>query len=295
MMNFLSNYNYPYSILGLAAKIEELNEISAQQLNEKVLTNIFGLIDLTTLNSTDTKAKVHSMCLKVNDIQKEYPFLPNVAAICVYPSLVETVKSSLNAKGVGIASVAAGFPSSQTFLNIKTLESKQAVEKGATDIDIVISIGAFLSGNYKLVFDEIAEIKQAIGNAHLKVILETGALSDPLKIWEASIVAMNAGADFIKTSTGKMQPAATFDAAVVMVEAIRQHYKITGKKVGFKPAGGISSSLDAVEYYTIVASILGQEWLNSKLFRIGASSLANNLISDIMKLRTGELPVSSYF
>lgn len=295
MMDFLSNYNYPYSILGLAAKIEELNEISAQQLNEKVLTNIFGLIDLTTLNSTDTKAKVHNMCLKVNDIQKEYPFLPNVAAICVYPSLVETVKSSLNAKGVGIASVAAGFPSSQTFLNIKTLESKQAVEKGATDIDIVISIGAFLSGNYKLVFDEIAEIKQAIGNAHLKVILETGALSDPLKIWEASIVAMNAGADFIKTSTGKMQPAATFDAAVVMVEAIRQHYKITGKKVGFKPAGGISSSLDAVEYYTIVASILGQEWLNSKLFRIGASSLANNLISDIMKLRTGELPVSSYF
>ncbi|MDF1546555.1 MAG: deoxyribose-phosphate aldolase [Bacteroidales bacterium] len=295
MMDFLSNYNYPYSILGLAAKIEELNEISAQQLNEKVLTNIFGLIDLTTLNSTDTKAKVHNMCLKVNDIQKEYPFLPNVAAICVYPSLVETVKSSLNAKGVGIASVAAGFPSSQTFLNIKTLESKQAVEKGATDIDIVISIGAFLSGNYQLVFDEIAEIKDAIGNAHLKVILETGALSDPLKIWEASIIAMNAGADFIKTSTGKMQPAATFDAAVVMVEAIRQHYKITGKKVGFKPAGGISSSRDAVEYYTIVASILGQEWLNSKLFRIGASSLANNLISDIIKLRTGELPVSSYF
>lgn len=294
-MKFLSNYNYPYSILGLAEKIEALKKKSENNLTKDVYSAMFGLIDLTTLNATDTKEKVKGMCAKVNELKEHYPEIPNVAAICVYPNFVETVKSSLTVQGVGIASVAAGFPSSQTFLGIKTLESKTATEKGATDVDIVISIGEFLAGNYQFVYDEIVAIKQATGKAHLKVILETGALSDPLKIWEASIIAMHAGADFIKTSTGKMQPAATFEAALVMVEAIKQYYEQTGKKVGFKPAGGISTSADAAVYYTIVESVLGREWLNSKLFRIGASSLANSLISAIENEDSAETEEIKYF
>ncbi len=294
-MEFSSKYIYPFSILGLDAKVKEAIDESEKNYKVDVLKKIFGLMDLTTLNSTDTKAKVNEMCLKVNNFQKEYPSFPNVAALCVYPSLVPAAKESLTIKGVGIASVAAGFPSSQTYLEVKILESKMAIENGASEIDIVISIGEFLSGNFQLVYDEIAAIKAAIGDKHLKVILETGALVDPFKIWEASVVAMNAGADFIKTSTGKIQPAATVVAAVVMVEAIKQFNKITGKKVGFKPAGGISKGHDAVIYYTIVKQILGDEWLNSEYFRIGASSLANSLLCEVEFLETGIMPEIAYF
>ncbi len=294
-MDFLSNYHFPYSILGLNEKVEKLTQEAKQNEKAEVYKKIFSFIDLTTLNSTDSKQKVENMCHKVNEFKSKFNDIPDVAAICVYPNFVSTVKQTIKIQSIGIASVAAGFPSSQTFLDIKNLESKMAVEAGATDVDIVISLGAFLSGNHQFVFNEIVSVKKAIGKAHLKVILETGALADSFKIWEASLIAMEAGADFIKTSTGKMQPAATVEAAVVMCEAIKQFHEQTGRKVGFKPAGGISSSDSAAVYYTVVEKMLGEEWLNSKLFRIGASSLANKLLTDINKFETGNEQDVNYF
>ncbi len=294
-MEFLSDYHFPFSILGLNEKVEEIIAKAKENEHLEVYKKIVNFIDLTTLNATDSNEKVEGMCLKVNEFCDNYKEVPNVAAICVYPNFVSTVKNNLKAAGVGIASVAAGFPSSQTFLDVKNLESKMAVEAGATDIDIVISQGVFLSGNYQVVFDEIASIKRTVGKAHLKVILETGALADSFKIWEASLIAMEAGADFIKTSTGKIQPAATVEAAIVMCEAIHQYHKKTGRKVGFKPAGGISTSKDAAIYYTVVKEMLGEDWLNNKLFRIGASSLANNLLSEIVSLASGNEQNVSYF
>lgn len=294
-MEFLSDYHFPYSILGLNEKVEELKSKAKSNLNADVYKKIISFIDLTTLNATDSVQKVENMCHKVNEFEKQFENVPNVAAICVYPNFVSTVKNNLNVPGVGIASVAAGFPSSQTFLDIKNLEAKMAVEAGATDVDIVISLGTFLTGNYQRVFEEIASIKKAIGKAHLKVILETGALADSFKIWEASLIAMQAGADFIKTSTGKMQPAATIEAAVVMCEAIKEYHQLTGRKVGFKPAGGISSGNSAVEYYTVVEKMLGEEWLNPKLFRIGASSLANELLTEITNLSSENQEDINYF
>ena len=274
-------------MLGLSQKEEEMMELAHGNFKIDVLKKILGFIDLTTLNPTDTRLKVENMCKKVNEFEQNFPGIPNVAAICVYPNFVSTVKNNLRAKNIAIASVAAGFPSSQTFLDVKNLESKMAVEHGATEIDIVISLGEFLAGNFKFVSEEIASIKRTIGKTHLKVILETGIIADPFKIWEASLLAMHSGADFIKTSTGKMQPAATIDAAIVMVDAIKQYHKQTGKKVGLKPAGGISTSQDALVFYTVVENVLGGEWLNSELFRIGASSLANKLLKDIKKLESG--------
>jgi len=294
-MDFLSKFIYPYSVLGLGEKVNELNDEVERNYRTDLLKNVFGLLDLTTLNSTDTKAKVKEMCLKVNGFKDKFPTFPNVAAICVYPSLVSTVKSELSVKGIEIASVSAGFPSSQTYLEVKKLETKMAIENGASEIDIVISLGEFLAGNMQLVFDEIASIKDVVGNKHLKVILETGALVDPLKIWEASMISMHAGADFIKTSTGKIQPAATSEASVVMVEAIKQFNKMTGKMVGFKPAGGISNGHEALIYYTIVKQFLGEQWLSPTYFRIGASSLANNLLSEVAFLEHGTSNDIVYF
>ncbi|RLD76124.1 MAG: deoxyribose-phosphate aldolase, partial [Bacteroidetes bacterium] len=229
-MEFLKNYKFNLSSDDIKNRIEKIQAVSKKYYQTEVLKNIFGLIDLTTLNSTDTIGKVEKMVEKVNKFTTVFSDMPNVAAICVYPSLVETVKNNLIDKNLGIASVAAGFPSSQTFLEIKTLESKLAVQKGATEVDIVISIGTFLSGDYQTVFNEIKAVKKAIGNAHLKVILESGILENPQKIWDASIIAMEAGADFIKTSTGKMQPAATLEAVYVMCLAINEFHKDSNKK-----------------------------------------------------------------
>jgi len=294
-MEIFYKYHYPFSVLGLSEKVQLLLIESEKNNQAEILKKIFGYLDLTSLNSTDSTEKIKEMCLKVNDFQKKYPAFPNVAAICVYPNLVSTVKKNLKVNTIAIASVAAGFPSSQTFLKVKIDEVNMAIENGANEIDIVISLGEFLQGNYQVVFDEIAAIKETMGHHHLKVILETGALIDPLKIWEASILAMHAGADFIKTSTGKIQPAATIEAAVVMTEAIKSYSAENGKKVGFKPAGGISTRKDALNYYTTVESILGVEWLNSKLFRIGASSLANNLLNDFNEIETGNITSVNYF
>ncbi len=253
--------------------------------NEEVWKQCLHQIDLTTLNGEDTTEKVVKMTSKVNDFPKQYPSIPNVAALCVYPALVSAVHETLT-EPVGIAAVAAGFPASQTFIEVKVAESALTVKEGATEIDIVLSIGKFLEGNYQEVFDEIEEIKAAIQPAHLKVILETGALKTAENIYKASILAMAAGADFIKTSTGKIAVNATPEATYVMCQAIKDWYEKTGIKVGFKAAGGISTTQEAVQHYTLVKHILGEEWLNNQSFRFGASRLANNLLTSILGSET---------
>jgi deoxyribose-phosphate aldolase len=248
--------------------------------NKEVYQQCLSFIDLTSLNSTDTDAEIIAMVKKVNEFKTSFPHLPNVAAICVYPSLIPIVKEQLT-ESVGIASVAAGFPASQTFIEIKVAETAMAVMEGATEIDVVLPIGKFLEGKFQDIYEELSEIKATCRQAHLKVILETGALLSSSNIKKAAILAMASGADFIKTSTGKMPVAATLEATFVMCEAIKEWQEATGEKVGFKAAGGIVSTEDAVKYYSVVHDVLGPDWLNKSLFRIGASRLANNLISSI--------------
>ncbi|WP_372775770.1 deoxyribose-phosphate aldolase [Mangrovibacterium sp.] len=262
-------------LAALKAKAENNNNTEMQQL-------AFSCIDLTTLNCTDTVSHVRSFTKRVNDFANDYPTLQNVAAICVHPNMVRSVKEVLKVEEVKIASVAGGFPASMTFIEMKVKEAVMAVELGADEIDIVLPIWAFLEGNKLVCQEEIATIKEAIGEAHLKVIIETGALAEPEKIHHAAMLSMEAGADFIKTSTGKMSPAATPEAAIIMCHAIKDFWMKTGRQVGFKPAGGIVTTEDAILYLTIVKEILGNEWLNPGLFRIGASRLANNLLSDFL-------------
>ena len=251
------------------------------ELSKEELKLALSCIDLTTLGAEDTQEKGRIFAEKVSLFPRHFVELPNVAAICVYPTLVKTVRENLKDPKVALAAVSAGFPSSMTFIGVKELETTMAVAAGASEIDIVISIGTFLEGNFEQVEDEITRIKNCCGAAHLKVILETGALKSAEKIWNASMISMQAGADFIKTSTGKMDPAATPEAAWVMCSAIREFYLKTGKKIGFKAAGGIVESTDALYYLAIVKELLGEEWLNPRLFRIGASRLANNLLTSI--------------
>lgn len=248
--------------------------------NPEVYKQCLNCIDLTSLNGTDTEAQITAMVEKINHFNEKFPGIPNVGAICVYPSMVETVKRNLQ-ENIGIASVAAGFPASQTFIEVKIAETSMAVMEGATEIDVVISIGKFLSGNYEEVREELTEIKSACRDAHLKVIIESGALETASNIKKASILSISAGADFIKTSTGKIPVAATVEATYIMCSAIKDWHEKTGEKVGYKPAGGIVSTEDAVKHYTIVKEVLGEDWLNNKMFRIGASRLANNLLTSI--------------
>lgn len=248
--------------------------------NVEVYKQCLSQIDLTSLNGTDTNAQIIAMCEKVNGFKTAYPHLPNVGAICVYPSMVPVVKENLK-EDIGIASVAAGFPSSMTFIEVKVAETAMAVAEGATEIDVVISIGKFLEGNFEEMYEELTELKAACRNAHLKVIIESGALQSVSNIKKASLIAMAAGADFIKTSTGKIPVAATLEATYVMCSAIKEWYEKTGVKVAYKPAGGIVTTEDAVKHYTIVKALLGEEWLNNKMFRFGASRLANNLLTSI--------------
>ena len=243
---------------------------------------LFNCLDLTTLKTEDSEESVLKFTERVNVLDNEYPDLKNVAAICVYPNFAKIVSQSLEVESVNVACVSGGFPSSQTFAEVKVAETALALADGATEIDVVIPVGKFLSGDYEGMSDEIEEIKSVCGDRHLKVILETGALKSVENIWRASILAMYSGADFIKTSTGKQEPAATPEAAYVMCEAIKAYHEKTGRKVGFKPAGGINSVNDALVYYTIVKEVLGKEWLNNTLFRIGTSSLANLLLSEII-------------
>jgi deoxyribose-phosphate aldolase len=284
-MEILKSYPLPFNSAQVESTVSEAKQKAVHMHNIEYLKLAFSLIDLTTLNATDQYSKGVQFATRVNDFKKQYSNMPDVAAICVYPPLVKAVASTLSIPGVGIASVAAGFPSSQTYIDVKVLECEKAVQDGATEIDIVISLGTWLSGDYQTVYDEIKMIKKAIKNAHLKVILETGALSSIENIWNASIISMEAGADFIKTSTGKMEPAATPEAAYVMCEAIKAFKQKTGKIIGLKPAGGMVVSSDALLYLAIVEMVLGKEWMNNKLFRLGASRLANNLVKDILELQ----------
>ena len=255
----------------------------AENNTQEVKKHIFNCIDLTTLKTEDSEESVLQFTERVNDFENDYPDLKNVAAICVYPCFAKIVSQSLEVEDVNIACVSGGFPSSQTFTEVKVAETALALADGATEIDIVIPVGKFLSGDYEGMCDEIEEIKSICGDRQLKVILETGALKSTNNIWKASILTMYSGADFIKTSTGKQEPAATPEAAYVMCQAIKAYYEKTGRKVGFKPAGGINCVNDALVYYTIVKEVLGEEWLNNKLFRIGTSRLANLLLSEIVE------------
>lgn len=283
----LAKYNTQLDDAEVAAQVAKI-------MTEKVPANdtldvkkfLFNCIDLTTLKSEDSDESVMKFTQKVNQFDELHPDLKNVAAICVYPNFAEIVKDTLEVEDVKIACVSGGFPSSQTFIEVKVAETAMAIMEGADEIDIVISVGKFLSGNYEEMCDEIQELKETCKEHHLKVILETGALKTASNIKKASILSMYAGADFIKTSTGKQQPAATPEAAYVMCQAIKEYYKETGIKIGFKPAGGINTVNDALVYYTIVKEILGEEWLNNSLFRLGTSRLANLLLSDILGQET---------
>ncbi len=249
--------------------------------DKRMLMGILNSIDLTSLNPTDNKSNILQLTGKVNSFSGRFSNIPNVAAICVYPNFVSFVKEKLTAKNVRIASVAGGFPSSQTFRMLKVSECKMAVGTGADEIDIVMPVGAFFGKDFKQVAEEISEVKEAIGDKPLKVIIESGLLANYESIFKASMIAMDAGADFIKTSTGKTPVSATPEAAYIMCRAIGHFYDETGIKVGFKAAGGITTTADAITYLNIVKNVLGEAWLSNSLFRIGASRLANNILADI--------------
>ena len=269
-----------------AAVREAVRKIIAEKVPENdtmdVKKFLFGSIELTTLKTTDSDTNVLAFTERVNDFDNEYPDLPHVATICVYPCFAKTVSESLEVDGVEIACVSGSFPSSQARIEVKVAETALAVADGATEIDIVLPVGKFLSGDYEGVCDDIAEMKAACGESvPMKVILETGALKTASNIKKASILSMYAGADYIKTSTGKMEPAATPEAAYVMCQAIKEYYDETGIQIGFKPAGGINSVMDAIIYYTIVKEVLGEKWLTNKWLRLGTSRLANMLLSEL--------------
>lgn len=254
-----------------------------------------NMIDLTTLEGKDTDGKVKQLCYKAKHLHDVYPGLPTVAAVCVYPSMVGVAKKALGDSGIKVASVATAFPSGQSTRDIKLRDTKYAISQGADEIDMVISRGKFHQGEYNFVFDEIAAIKEACSDARLKVILETGELGSYDKVRKASDIAMYAGADFIKTSTGKISPAATMPVTLVMLEAIRDFYYKTGKKIAMKPAGGISKAKLALHYLVMLNEVLGEEWMNNEWFRFGASSLANDILMQLMKQRTGVYQSADYF
>ncbi len=265
---------------------EAVRKIIAERVHEndtpEVKKFLLGSVELTTLKTTDSEESVMAFTEKVNQFDDAYPDLPHVATICVYPNFAKTVAETLEVDGVEIACVSGSFPSSQTFTEIKIAETALAIKDGATEIDMVMPVGKFLSGNYEDVADEIAEMKAVCGEHKMKVILETGCLKTASNIKKAAIIAMYGGADYIKTSTGKVEPAATPEAAYVMCQAIKEYYEKTGIQIGFKPAGGLNSVMDALIYYTIVKEVLGNEWLTNQWFRLGTSRLANLLLSEIL-------------
>ncbi len=278
----LAKYNTTVNDEEVAKKVAEIIEKEVSKNDTKEIKKLlFSCIDLTTLRCEDNDKSVMEFVEKVNKFDNDYADLDNVASICVYPNFAEIVKDTLEVDNVGITCVAGSFPSSQTFIEVKIAEVAMAIMNGADEIDIVLPVGKFLCKDYEGISDEIGEIKESCKQHTLKVILETGALKTGTNIKKASILSMYSGADFIKTSTGKQQPAATPEAAYVMCTTIKEYYEKTGRKIGFKPAGGINTVKDALTYYTIVKNILGDEWLNNKLFRLGTSRLANLLLSEI--------------
>ena len=271
----------------IAAKVEQIiREKVAENNTAEVKKFLLGSVELTTLKATDTEESVLKLTERVNQFDEDYPALPHVATICVYPCYAGIVSQSLEVEGVEVACVSGNFPSSQALLEVKTIETALAIKDGATEIDMVMSVGKFLNGDYESVCDEISEIKAVCGEHALKVILETGLLPSASDIKKASILAMYSGADYIKTSTGKEKPAATPEAAYVMCQAIKEYYDKTGIRIGFKPAGGLNTVFDALVYYTIVKEVLGEEWLTNQLFRLGTSRLCNMLLSEILGTET---------
>jgi deoxyribose-phosphate aldolase len=282
--------------VGIEMRVESLKRRSIKKASKLwALDLAIRMMDLTTLEGKDTPGKVRAMCAKAIHPQPGDPSIPSVAAVCVYPALIEDAKEALRGSAVKVASVATGFPSGQTFREIKVAEVKAAVAAGADEVDMVIDRGAFLSGDYATVFDEVVEIKDACGDAHLKVILETGELGTFDQVRRASILAMAAGADFIKTSTGKVQPAATLPVTLVMLEAIRDFEKATGKLIGMKPAGGIKTAKEAVQYLVVLYETLGPRWMTPDRFRFGASTLLNDVLMQIEKERTGRYQDPDHF
>lgn len=261
--------------------VAKILEKTPENDNPEVYKKILGSIDLTTLSTEDSELSVAKFTKRVNEFENEYPQYPHVAAICVYSNFAEVVDTNLDVEGVDVCVVAAGFPSSQTFQAVKVADVAMAVASGAQEVDIVLNVGMFNDGNYEDLCDEIIELRHTAKDARLKVILETGALKTPERIRAASILAMYSEADFIKTSTGKIYEGATLEAAYVMCQCIKEYHKMTGRKVGFKAAGGVRTTAEAVAYYTLVKEILGEEWLNPNFFRIGASSLANNILTSL--------------
>ncbi len=259
------------------------------------LNTVLSMIDLTTLEGKDSPGKVKQLCYKAAHLHDQFLNLPSVAAICVYPTMVPIAKKALENTNINVASVATAFPAGMTSLEYKLEEVKRVVVDGADEVDMVISRGKFLRGEYNYVSDEISLVKEACGQAHLKVILETGELVTLDNVRLASDLAMEAGADFIKTSTGKVSPAATPPVVLIMLEAIRDYYKKTGKKIGMKPAGGISKAKLAIQYLVMIKETLGQDWLDADLFRFGASSLANDVLMQIVKQSTGVYQSANYF
>tara|TARA_Y100000813_G_scaffold30263_1_gene19170 strand:+ start:60 stop:962 length:903 start_codon:yes stop_codon:yes gene_type:complete len=278
---------------------DRITRIKARSIKKEAkiegLKLALSMIDLTTLEGADTDNKVKQMCYKARHLHDDYPNLPTVAAVCVYPNFVETAVNQLKGSEVKVASVSTAFPSGHSSLEIKLEDTKIAVESGADEVDMVISRGRFHKGDYGYVFDEIAAVKNVCGNARLKVILETGELGTFDKIRKASDIAIYAGADFIKTSTGKIQPAATLPVTLVMLEAIKDYYYSSGKMVGMKPAGGISNAKLALQYLVLVKETLGNRWLTNSWFRFGASSLANDILMQLMKQSTGAYQSKDYF
>lgn len=285
-----------YDALGVAERVDRFCKRSVKNSTKiEGLKLALSMIDLTTLEGKDTPGKVRQLCYKAMHPHDKLEALPKVAAVCVYPTYVALAKKEVDGTGIQVASVATAFPSGQSSLETKLSDTRFAVDQGADEIDMVISRGEFLAGNYNFVYDEITAIKEACGQAHLKVILETGELETLDNVRMASELAMCAGADFIKTSTGKIQPAATMPVTYVMLDAIKDYYLRTGKMIGMKPAGGISTSKIALQYLVMLNEVLGEKWMTKDYFRFGASSLANDILMQLAKAETGFYQSSNYF
>lgn len=285
-----NKYEKALSLYNCEVSDEEVRDAVRKIIAEKVHENdnlevkkfLMGSVELTTLKTTDSEDSILAFTERVNQFDEQYPELPHVATICVYPCFAKTVSETLEVDGVEIACVSGSFPSSQALIEVKVAETALAIKDGATEIDIVMPVGKFLSGNYEEVADEISELKNVCGEKKMKVILETGCLKTAANIKKASILSMYAGADYIKTSTGKLEPAATPEAAYVMCQAIKEYYDKTGIQIGFKPAGGLNTVMDAITMYTIVKEVLGEKWLTNQWFRMGTSRLANLLLSEMV-------------
>lgn len=286
----------PIDLVGVEERVSRLNKRSIKKESKlQGLKLALSMIDHTTLEGKDSEGKVRQLCQKVKMPYAPLPDLPTVAAVCVYPNMVATAKNALQGSSIHVASVATAFPSGMAQMQIKLDDTKYAIDQGADEVDMVISRGEFLKGNYSFIFDEIAAIKEICGDIHLKVILETGELETLTNVRKASDIAMHAGADFIKTSTGKVSPAATQPVTLVMLEAIRDYYRETGRMVGMKPAGGIRKAKEALQYLVLVKETLGAPWLSKDWFRFGASSLTNDLLMQIVKQETGVYQSNIYF